>query len=317
MTKIPTWLSVSLFLVVTVLGASYLIVGILHIDPRVRENTISIDLSASGGLRSGSEVSYRGKRIGRVTSVAGIDGAVRVQLSYDAGYRIPQATGIQVRNVSVLGEPIVDFAPRNSVGPYLADGAHLTTKNVQIPTTVAELLQATSGALDQLDPTVLNRLVDTVTEAVTGLDTATPVIGRGADLLATTLMNRRGVLEESLRNVMTMLNDSDWAKSAMVTGAPALELIGVRGGAGFRALFEAARKIDGGTKLKRWRPIEQRLVKLVQQVGPELGPIATTIKPLMLATAPALGSLNIGDLLEQALLALPGDSVRVSVTVPR
>ncbi|MFF0492468.1 MlaD family protein [Nocardia sp. NPDC004068] len=315
MTRIPHWLSGVALVVVLVLGGSYLVLGVLGVEPARQMRHATVDLGESGGLRGGSEVVYRGVTIGHVDEIHGVPGGVRMRMSYDADYRIPVDSAMRVETLSALGEPVFALLPSGTDGPFLAEDAHLTGP-VRIPTSVPELLASSSTLLGQIDPRQAARLVDTFAQAVTGLDTALPTLGRSADLLLATLLAHQNSLDTVLRNLMTAMHDVDWAKPAMTSAPPQLDGFGATLGVSYRYLFEGSRQLRGNEVLGSWHEQENQLVDYLQRLAPELGAIGVALRPVTRATGPLLGSIDLGTLLEQALAALPGDRLRIALTAP-
>ena len=315
MTRIPTWLSASALAMVMVAGVSYLGIGVLGYSPTATTNTVTVDLSEAGGLRVGSDVVNRGVGIGGVDEIESVSDGVRLRISYDSAYRLPVDAALKVENLSALGEPVFAFLPRSEAGPWLTDGAHLH-ESVAIPTSVPELLVATSTLLDQTDPEATTRLVQTFVEAMRGLDEVMPTISRGADLLVATLLRHHRSLDTVLANVMRLMPRAGWVKPVLTAAPPQLEAFGVTLGDSYEYLFEGSAVLRGREVLGSWREEEAQLVRYLERVSPEIGAIGTALRPVTTASGPLLGMVDIGSLLDQATKAFPGDRVRLAVTMP-
>src|SRR6185312_11229 len=94
--------------------------------------TVTLELPAAGGLYRFSNVTYRGKQIGKVTSVDLKPEHVEAVLSLDTSPKIPadfkacperpgppNQCGAYVLSVSAVGEQYVDLRPRTDSRPYL------------------------------------------------------------------------------------------------------------------------------------------------------------------------------------------------------
>ena len=88
----------SALVLVLLLGASYLMVNVMRVNPLRSEYDVTINLDRSGGLQPGNDVTLRGHRIGKVTSVELVnDGAsIAAKARIDKSYKIPVETQIQV-----------------------------------------------------------------------------------------------------------------------------------------------------------------------------------------------------------------------------
>jgi virulence factor Mce-like protein len=315
MTRIPAWLSGVALVAVMLLGGTYLAVGVLGVDPAARMRHATVEMSETGGLRAGSDVVCRGVVIGRVDEVGAVAGGVRLRLSYHENYRIPVAAAMRVETLSAMGEPVFSFLPQSTDGPWLADDAHLTG-TVRIPVSVAQLLSASSDLLGQIDPQQAARVVDTFAQAVTGLDTALPEIGRGADLLLTTLLSHEDSMRTALRNLMGMMHDTDWIAPALTAAPPQLDGFGATLGVSYEYLFQGSQQLRGKEILGSWHEQENQLVEYLQRLAPELGAVGVALRPVTRAAGPLLGAVDLGALLQQALTALPGDRLRIALTAP-
>ncbi|MDV2475590.1 MCE family protein [Rhodococcus zopfii] len=316
MTRIPAWMSASALVVVMILGTWYLVVGVLQIDPTQRRLHAVVDMRDAAGLRTGSNVVYRGVNIGRVDGLENLDGFVRMNVSYDAEHRIPVDSTMRVENLSSLGEPVFSLLPASAEGPYLEDGAHLT-EVVELPTSVPDLLATTSELLDQTDAESLDELVTTFSETVAGLEETMPAAGQGAELLLATLSRHEGSLETVLSDLMWMMGDVEWVRPTMVAAPPLLDDFGETLGVSYEYLFEGSQVLQGEKILGSWRQQEIELAEFLKKSAPELGAIGVALRPVTQAAGPVLGRMDLGTLLEQAIATMPGESVRFTVTVPR
>ncbi|MET9285959.1 MlaD family protein [Nocardia beijingensis] len=316
MKGLPPWLSLLALMVVTVVGGSYLVVGVLDRNPFVATTTITVEMPESGTLNPASRVVYRGIDIGKVDSIVSVRGGVAVRMTYQARYRIPVATTMKVEGLSAIGEPVFEFLPDSAAGPYLQDGAHLRGQPVQVPASVPQMLASTSRMLDQIDPAALNKLVDTLTESVTGLQALTPSLGAANTLVAQALISRQHGLRETVENFMTMMNDSDWLAPALAGMPDAFEHFAAVLEEVFAKFFTMSAQFKGDTVIKSYFPELDVLINLVRHLAPPMGSISEALRPVSQATAPALSHLDFAALLSQALQALPGDRLRVDLTVP-
>ncbi|WP_068272192.1 MlaD family protein [Aldersonia kunmingensis] len=315
MTRIPAWLSGLTLAIVLILGGTYLTMNVLQMDPRSERNHIEVDLPESGGLRAGSDVVYRGANIGTVERVEGIPGGVRARISYDSKYQIPESSEMKVENLSALGEPVFAFLPASTTGPWFGDGAHVN-RPVIVPASVPTLLAGQAQLLEQADPVVVARMVDTFQTSLADLDTAIPTIGRGAEMLLATLMRHEPSLDAALRNLMRAMADSDWIEPVLTAAPPQLDAFGVTLGASFKYLFVGSQALKGKEVLGSWHEEEEQLVSYLQRSSPDIGAIGVALRPVTTSVGPLFGLIDFGDLLETALQTLPGDSVRVAVRMP-
>lgn len=159
--------AVGVFLVF-VLCVAYIISGVLGSPLTSRPTTVKVDLASTGGLYVGSQVSYRGTHIGKITAINFRPGGVQADAEITTGTKVPKNTKAVVRSLSPIGEQYLDFQPRTSSGPYLSDNEVLSVSQTQIPDTLASTVVAINKVLDQINPNQLHRVLAESSKALTG-----------------------------------------------------------------------------------------------------------------------------------------------------
>jgi phospholipid/cholesterol/gamma-HCH transport system substrate-binding protein len=138
------------------IGASYL--G--FVDQALgRGYTVHVVLPESGGLYEGSEVTYRGVKIGKVSKMHVNGEGLRVDLALDDDARVPADAPVYVHNLSVVGEQYVSFEPGSKKGPMLRAGDTVHGTKESIPLGEDVLLQDLSGFVSSLDSGELNTVI--------------------------------------------------------------------------------------------------------------------------------------------------------------
>lgn len=167
-------LGVVLVLVVTV---AYLFSSVLDIPITSRTKTVTVEMEATGGLFTGSAVTYRGVKVGKVRAITLGENGVRAKVALTSGDKIPRDTLAKVRSLSPVGEQYLDFQPRSNTGPYLEDGSVVPAASTDLPKTLAATVISLNKVLAQIDSdqlsTVLTEL--SVGLAGTGQDVSTMV----------------------------------------------------------------------------------------------------------------------------------------------
>ena len=180
-----TTVQLAVFLVLTVVATSYLSARYVGLTERVLGfgPTVVADLEASGGIFVGSEVSYRGVQVGRVTELELAPDGVRVHARLDRGARVPADTRAVVENRSAVGEQYLDLQPRRDGEPYLADGDVIAREDTATPLRVDRLLSDVDRTVRSVPKEDLVTVVD---ELGTGFAGTGDDLGRlidDADLL--------------------------------------------------------------------------------------------------------------------------------------
>ncbi|WP_421121524.1 MCE family protein [Aquihabitans daechungensis] len=121
---------------------------------------------AGQGLRSGSDVKYRGVNVGEVRSLELEDRQVDVAIDLRKDVEIPADTTATVRPKTLFGEKYVELAVRPKGGPYLKDGDRLKAGGTGLE--VEELVDTTDDLLRQVDEEQLATLMDELVQASRG-----------------------------------------------------------------------------------------------------------------------------------------------------
>ncbi|MEV5648036.1 MlaD family protein [Nocardia sp. NPDC052254] len=157
---------------VFVVGASYLAVSVMRINPLRSTYTVTVALDRSGGLQPGNDVTLRGFRIGKVNSIelTNQGASIAAEAEIDTRYKIPVATQVVVHALSAAGEQYVDFQPNTDQGPFLKDGSVIAfdPQRVQTPTPVSDVLVNASGFFDQIDPDRFSTILGELDTALSG-----------------------------------------------------------------------------------------------------------------------------------------------------
>ncbi|BDT89978.1 MCE family protein [Nocardia cyriacigeorgica] len=220
---------------VLIIGAAYLLVNVMRINPLRGTYTVTVTLDRSGGLQPGNDVTLRGFRVGKVDSITLINGgsAIAATAEIDNRYDIAVDTVVAVQALSAAGEQYIDFRPDTDQGPFLTDGSVIeyNPDTVRTPTPVWAVLDDTSALIAQIDPkhfdVILNELdialsggpdqlrslIDGVSMVAAGLDSLLPqtsnLIANLRTIAATTsnaqpdlgtLTRNSGVLFEQFNN---------------------------------------------------------------------------------------------------------------------
>ena len=131
------------FLLLTVIGVGYVGFRYAGFGDVVGTTTypVTMQLTDSGGIFSGADVTYRGVTVGRVGPLTLTPTGVDVQLDVErSAPDIPSDVDASVRNLSAIGEQYVDLQPASDGGPVLEDGSIIPVDRTRIPVPVEELV---------------------------------------------------------------------------------------------------------------------------------------------------------------------------------
>ncbi|WP_405485224.1 MlaD family protein [Nocardia sp. NBC_00511] len=139
-------------LVALILGATYLFVGQAGINPLRESYTVTIEMDRSGGLMRKSDVTFRGYRVGTITSIRLTAKGLEAQATINSSARIPARGIAAVQSLSAIGEQYLDLRPTTDEAPYLSDGSIIVARDVRTPLPMSDVLENAEALIAQLDP---------------------------------------------------------------------------------------------------------------------------------------------------------------------
>lgn len=121
--------------------------------------------STSGeGLHAGSEVTYRGVQVGRVTTITLDHGRAEVAMAIDHGFRVSRDATATLLPINVFGADNIAFEmPTGDHGPYFAPGSTITATSVS--SDIGDLFAAADPLLAQIDAPDLSTIVSNLAQA--------------------------------------------------------------------------------------------------------------------------------------------------------
>ena len=152
---------IAAFLVLSAVGIVYVTASYLGFVDRVlgRGLTVHATLPTSGGLYEGSEVTYRGVKIGKVSAMHATRDGVTLDLALQDGTRLPKDSPMFVHNLSAVGEQYLDFEPPDDQGPYAESGDTLAGTRESLPVDEADLLVELDKFVGSVDKRSLRTVV--------------------------------------------------------------------------------------------------------------------------------------------------------------
>lgn len=307
--------SLILLMVLTLVCGSYMAVGVLNLDPRRDLNTVTVLLESSGGLMKTSEVTLRGLPIGKVREIGATAKGLAVRVEYDAKYRIPVDSTVQIANLSAAGEQFLDFRPTGTAGPFLHDGSIVPQRQVKIATTVGDALAKLDALTAQLDPSRIQHLATTVAAGFEGRDADVANLTKALTSTANLLRDKREAIARLYSNVQVLGDRFDGraptisaAAGDIDTALPELpHIIGA---------FQNYSYIGENIFDDPLGPLVTRIDAYLQLMGPDLGFIATALQPSTVAIKPL--RVDAGSIVDLLATVFPGDgAAHIGINVPR
>jgi len=234
------------FAILSAVGIVYITASYLGFIDRVlgRGLTVHVTLPSSGGLFEGSEVSYRGVKIGKVKEMNTSRDGVELVLALEEGTKLPKDSPMFVHNLSAVGEQYLDFEPADDEAPYVEDGDRLAGDADSLPTDEADLLVELNdfvGSVDEENLQVvvaelgtmfddtgepLQQLLDNggrfVDEAAAHSDETIALLDNGLTVLSTQQDNAENItsFSNNLKLLTAALANSDQDLRQVLQGTP-------------------------------------------------------------------------------------------------
>jgi phospholipid/cholesterol/gamma-HCH transport system substrate-binding protein len=149
------------FLALSAVGIVYVTANYLgFVDKMLGRNLeIHVTLPKSAGLFTGSEVTNRGVKIGRISHMHVTQDGVELDLTLHQGTKVPIDSPVYVHNLSAVGEQYLDFEPTSKKGPYAEPGDTIEGDKSSLPVDEDDLLIQMNQLVDSLDKHDLQTVV--------------------------------------------------------------------------------------------------------------------------------------------------------------
>ncbi len=149
------------FLVLSAIGVVYVAGSFLGLVDKVlgRGFTMHATLPTSGGLFEGSEVTYRGVKVGEVQRMDVTRTGVRLDLAMQDNVKIARDSKMYVHNLSAVGEQYLDFEPPSRSGPFAGPGDTIKGDSESLPMSEEALLTQMDAMVSSVDGAELSTVV--------------------------------------------------------------------------------------------------------------------------------------------------------------
>jgi len=149
------------FVLLAAVGIVYVAGSYLGLVDKVlgRGLDLKVTLPSSGGLFEGSEVTYRGVKVGTVGAMEVTDDGLLAELSLEEGTRVPLDSRVFVHNLSAVGEQYLDLVPPDGDGPFAEDGDVLHGDAESLPVDEGDLLVDLDAFVSSVDKDNLNTVI--------------------------------------------------------------------------------------------------------------------------------------------------------------
>lgn len=169
--------------------------------------TLSASFDRSVGVYVKNDVRMLGVRIGEVTAIKPEGRSIRIDMTYDAKYKVPADAKAVLIAPSIVSDRYVQLTPVYQSGPVLADGAVLPLERTAVPVELDEIYSALDQLNVALGPKGANKdgaLSDLLKVGRQNLEGNGELLGSTLEDLSTavgTLSNQRGDLFATVKNL--------------------------------------------------------------------------------------------------------------------
>lgn len=171
-------LSIVALVLVLIVGSAYLIVNVAQINPARSHYSVTAFIDSSGGVLDTSPVMVQGIQVGKVASINVSNSAIEVKMTIESDNRIPRNSQMSIQNLSIAGEQYINFVPVDSAtGGYYRSGDVVPASAIHVSKTVPQALSKMSVVADALDPSSIESIDKTISEAVDGREKDLDTIG--------------------------------------------------------------------------------------------------------------------------------------------
>ncbi|MGY2875105.1 phospholipid/cholesterol/gamma-HCH transport system substrate-binding protein [Marmoricola sp. URHA0025 HA25] len=155
------------------------------------QRTLTAHFSRAVAIYKGSEVRLMGVRIGSVDSVVPEGDSVRVEMHYDAQYKLPAGAKAMIVTPTLVADRFVQISPAYTKGALMADGADIPLDRTASPVELDRIYKSLAQLSNALGPNGANK-----TGALSDLISAGANALRGQGQLANqTINNLAGAAE--------------------------------------------------------------------------------------------------------------------------
>jgi virulence factor Mce-like protein len=148
------------------------------------DRTLTAHFSRAVSIYKGSEVRLMGVRIGSVDAVVPEGDSVRVEMSYDAAYKLPADAKAVIITPTLVADRFVQITPAWTKGAVMRDGADIPLDRTGTPLEIDRIYQSIAQLSDTLGPNGVNK-----TGALDDLISASATALRGQGALANQTIN--------------------------------------------------------------------------------------------------------------------------------
>ncbi|GAB3580555.1 MlaD family protein [Amycolatopsis endophytica] len=159
------------FLVISVVAIVYALIRFAGLGQVFGQTgyTVKLELTSSGGIFTGAEVTYRGFNIGKVGQLRLTADGLQADLEIAPDTpQVPANLQAVVANRSAVGEQFVDLRPVADGGPYLEGGSVIPAAKAEVPIGTDQIITDLNSLASSVPKDALRTVVDESYNAFNG-----------------------------------------------------------------------------------------------------------------------------------------------------
>ncbi|MFG2246850.1 MCE family protein [Spirillospora sp. NPDC048823] len=184
-----------------ILAVAALVAALLLVFQGEKQRHMTAYFTKTVGLYPGADVRILGIPVGEVTSVEPVGDSVKVELKYDAKYKVPANAQAVIINQTLVADRYIQLTPVYKSGAVLADGATLTTSRTAVPVEVDEIGGSLNDLSKALGPEGANA------PGADGTGSLSRLLKVGADNLEGQGDDIRATIEDTSKALSTLSTD--------------------------------------------------------------------------------------------------------------
>lgn len=188
-----------------------IVAAAIMLTSRDGKRFVTVDFKQANSLYKGSDVKVLGVPVGRVESMTPKGNVVRVRISYDAKYKLPNDVKAAIISPSIVGDRFVQLAPAYNGGAVLRDDAVLDIKRSAVPIELDQIYSSLNDLSVALGPDgankngSLSKFIDNSAKSLDGQGEQLHETIKNFSMLSQTLSNNKDALFGSLEEVETFV----------------------------------------------------------------------------------------------------------------
>ena len=281
------------FVVISVLAIVYALIRFAGLGQVFGQTgyTVKLELTNSGGVFTGAEVTYRGFNVGRVGQLRLTANGLEADLDINPDApQVPANLQAVIANRSAVGEQFVDLRPAGDSGPYLHGGSVIPASAAQTPISTEQVVTDLDSLAASVPTDALRTVVDESYNAFNGT-------GQDLQVLLDTVRDFTASAQQYLPQTIELLTSGNTVLKTQNAEASNMAEFSRN----LNQLSATLKNSDGD--LRRLIEVTPQASSVLNQLVTDVGPGLSELFANLLTTSNLL--LTRQDNIEQVLVSYP------------